>query len=275
MLATALTVVALAALAFAWLWLMQGNFFNDARAYWSVDYGDMYGDSLVGRFGTYLYSPAFAHLLWPATLLPWAVFAGAWCALNLVLLTWMAGPILAAILLWAPYSPVTDEISTGNVHILMAAAIVLGFRYPVAHALPILTKVTPGVAALWFAGAGRFRDLAVALGAVLAIAGVSFLLAPAQWFSWFELLSASATVEPGGASVIPGPLWLRGMLAAGLVLAGGRLGWRWTVPVAAFLALPVTWSSGLSILVALVPLYANRLRWPWRATTAATPVAAA
>jgi hypothetical protein len=254
-----LSAIALGAIAFTWLWLMQRDFLNDARAYWSVDYADMYGNSLVGRFGTYLYSPAFAHALWPATLLPWAVFAGAWCALNLGLLVWMAGPIVTAVLLFVPFSPVTDEVTTGNVHILIAAAVVAGFRHPAAWALPVLTKVTPGVGVLWFAGAARWRALATALGVTAGVALVSFLIAPAQWSSWTELLSASAGVAPGAASVIPGPLWLRGSLAAVLVLAGGRLGWKWTVPVSATLALPVTWSSGLSILVALIPLYRDRL----------------
>jgi hypothetical protein len=255
----ALTAAALAAIVFAWIWLMQRDFFYDARAYWSVDYADMYGQSLVGRFGTYLYSPAFAHVLWPATLLPWTVFAGLWCALNLGLLVWMAGPVLAAILLYLPFSPVTDEVTTGNVHLIIAAAIVIGFRYPAAHAFSLLTKVTPGVSVLWFAGAGKVRQLAIALGVTAAIALVSFAIAPSQWLEWVRLLTASSGVPSGDASVIPGPLWLRTAVGGVLVLVGGRLGWRWVVPVAAAVALPVTWSSGMSVLVALVPLYRSRV----------------
>jgi hypothetical protein len=254
----ALSAAALVAIAYAWVWLMQRDFFNDARSYWAVDYADLYGESLVGRFGTYLYSPAFAQSLWPATLLPWAVFAGLWCALNLGLLVWMTGPIIAALLLFLPFSPVTDEVTTGNVHLLIAAALVVGFRYPGAYALPMLTKVTPGVSALWFLGAGHYRKLAMALGVTAAIGAVSFVIAPAQWIAWVDLLTASAGVDPGNANVIPGPLWLRTAIAGVLVIAGGRLGWRWTVPVAAALALPVTWSSGMSILVAVIPLYRKR-----------------
>jgi hypothetical protein len=259
------TGAALVALAFAWAWLMQRDFFNDARAYWSLDYSDLYGGSLVGRFGTYLYSPAFAQAMWPATLLPWPVFAGAWSLLNLGVLTWMTGPIIAAVLLFVPFLPVTDEITTGNIHLLIAAAIVIGFRYPAAHAFPLLTKVTPGVGVLWFAGAGQVRKLAMALGVTAAIALVSFAIGPGQWFDWIRLLRESAAVSvPGDIGVIPGPLWLRVALATVLVLIGGRLGWRWTVPVAAAVSLPVTWSSGLAILVALIPLYRDRLRLPIR-----------
>jgi hypothetical protein len=253
----ALNASALAAIAFAWIWLLlQGIFFKDAYAYWSLDYDNLYAGSLVGRFGTYLYSPAFAQLMWPLTLLPWAIFAALWSGLNLALLIWMARPVLAALLLFIPFSPVTDEISTGNIHILMAAAIVIGFRCSAAHAFPLLTKITPGVGVLWFAGAARFRDVAWALGVTAAIAAASFVIAPQQWMDWIRLLTASSGVAvPASIGVIPGPLWLRAALAAVLVLAGGRLGWRWTVPVAAAMALPVTWSSGMAVLVALIPLY--------------------
>jgi len=253
-------LAAVIALAWAWLVMAQGDFFYDARAYWSIDYADMYGASLVGRRATYLYSPAFAHLLWPATLLPWQVFAGLWSALNLAALTWMAGPILAAVLLFFPYSPVTDEITTGNIHLLIAAAVVIGFRYPGAYAFPLLTKVTTGVGVLWFAGAGRWRALAGAIGATLAISLVSFAISPNAWFDWLRLLTASSGVAvPADIGVIPGPLWLRTLVGATVVLAGGRMAWRWVVPVGVVIALPVTWSSGLSVLVALIPLYRRRL----------------
>ncbi len=41
--------------------------------------------------------------------------------------------------------PVFFEVLVGNVHLLYAAAIVLGFRHPWTWSLMILTKVTPGV----------------------------------------------------------------------------------------------------------------------------------
>lgn len=259
----ALVALSLAAIVFGWLWLqLQGTFFYDARAYWALDYDNLYAGSLVGRLGTYLYSPAFAQAMWPLTLLPWQVYAALWSALNLAVLVWMTRPFLAALLLFVPFSPVTDEITTGNLHLLLAAALVLSFRYPSAYALPLLTKITPGVGVLWFLGAQKWRAFLVALGTTVAIAAVSFVIGVGQWLDWIGLLRASSGVAvPGSIGVIPGPLWLRVAAAAVLVLAGGRLGWKWTVPVAATLALPVTWSSGLSILVALVPLYRDRLPW--------------
>ena len=257
----ALTLASAVAIAFAWYLMAQGDFFYDARSYWSIDYDNMYGASLVGRRATYLYSPAFAQLMWPATLLPWAVFAGLWSALNLAVLAWMAGPILAAVLLYVPFSPVRDEITTGNIHLLIGAAIVIGFRHGGAYAFPLLTKVTPGVGVLWFAAARRWRPFLMALGATAAICAVSFVIAPQAWIAWLGLLTESSGVAvPGDIGVVPGPLWLRTAAAAALVLVGGWRSWRWTVPLAAFVALPVTWSSGLAILVALIPLYRDQLQ---------------
>jgi hypothetical protein len=276
-----LVALSLAAIVFGWLWLqLQGTFFYDARAYWALDYDNLYAGSLVGRLGTYLYSPAFAQAMWPLTLLPWQVYAALWSALNLAVLVWMTRPFLAALLLFVPFSPVTDEITTGNLHLLLAAALVLSFRYPSAYSLPLLTKITPGVGVLWFLGAQKWRAFLVALGTTVAIAAVSFVIGVGQWLDWLGLLRASSGVAvPGSIGVIPGPLWLRVAAAAVLVLVGGRLGWKWTVPVAATLALPVTWSSGLSILVALVPLYRDRLPWllggaRQRAPAASRPAAA-
>jgi Glycosyltransferase family 87 len=252
----ALTIAAVAAIAWAWYLLQQGEFLLDARAYWSVDLSDPYAESLVGRAGTYLYSPAFAIAIWPLTLLPWAVFAALWSALNLVVLVRLAGPILAAALLFLPFLPVRDEISTGNIHLLIAAAVVLSFRWPSAWAFPLLTKVTPGVGVLWFAGAREWRNLAIAIGTTLVIVAVTFAVMPQAWIDWLSLLTRSAGVAvPSEIGVIPGPLWLRTAVAGVLVVLGGWRGWRWTVPVAVTLALPVTWSSGLTVLIAILPIY--------------------
>jgi hypothetical protein len=263
-----LSAVALGAIVFAWISLLRGDYFHDAKAYWSVDYSNLYGGSLVGRFGTYLYSPAFAQAIWPLTLLPWIVFAAVWSALNLAVLVWMARPVLAALLLFLPFSPVTDEFSTGNISILLAAGIVLGFRYPAAHAFSLLTKVTPGISAWWFLSARRSRDLMIALGVTAGITAVSLAISWQQWLDWVTLLRSSALVHvPGSIGVIPGPLWLRVGIAAVIAVGCGRLGWRWGVPVAAAVALPVTWSSGLSILVALIPLYRDEVGALWQRAT--------
>ena len=248
--------VALATIIVIWAWLnVRGIFFRDAIAYWRPDFADLYGGREVGVPSTYLYSPAFAHLSWLARLLPWPVFAALFSALNLVALTWMTGPILAALLLVIPFSPVIDEISTGNIHLLLAAGIVIGFRYPGAWAFHLLTKVTPGVGVLFFAGRREWRALAITIGVTAAIVAVSFAIAPSAWFDWIETLQRSAQVEvPDRIAAIPGPLWARIAVAAAVAVTAGIAGWRWLLPVAVAGARPVPWSSGLSVLVACIPL---------------------
>ena len=245
---------------FVWWLLSFHDYQHDARAYWGADLSSLYSRGQVGGEDAYLYSPAFAQVFQPLTWLPWAIFAALWAALNLGALVWMAGPVLAALLLVIPGSPVIDEVGTGNIHLLIAAAIVLAVRYPAAWAFPLLTKVTPGVGILWLAGARRWRELAMALGATLAISAVSFVLAPGLWSDWFTILSQNAQrTVPDYAAIIPGSVAVRTALAAVLAVAGGALGWRFMMPVAATLALPVPWSSGLSVLVAVIALWRRGL----------------
>jgi Glycosyltransferase family 87 len=223
----------LAIVLFVWWLLTFNDYQHDAGAYWGVDLDT----------------------------LPWGVFAGVWAALNLGALLWMAGPAIAGLLLVVPGSPVIDEVGTGNIHLMLAAAIVLAFRWPVAWALPLLTKVTPGVGVLWLAGAQRWRALAIALGATVGIVLVSFALGPQLWFDWIDVLTGNVDRQiPTEIAIIPGPLWARTALGAGVAIAGGWRGWRWTVPVAATLALPVPWSSGLTVLVAIIALVRAHLK---------------
>jgi hypothetical protein len=253
----------LAVVLFVWWLLTFNDYQHDARAYWALDLDSLYSRGEVGGVDAYLYSPAFAQLFTPLTWLPWLVFAGLWAALNLAALTWMAGPATAGLLLVIPGSPVIDEVGTGNIHLMLGAAIALSFRWPAAWALPLLTKATPGIGVLWLAGARRWRGFAVALGATAAISLVSFVLAPQLWFDWLDVLTGNVDRPiPTEIAVIPGPLWARTTVAAVVALVGGWRGWRWAAPVAATLALPVPWSSGLTILVACIWLARQRLERP-------------
>ena len=56
------------------------------------------------------------------------------------------------------------------------------------------------------------------------------------------------------------PLWLRLPSAVALVTWGARTDRRWTVPVAAMLALPALWFGGASMLLAAVALASGRVR---------------
>ena len=216
----------------------------DARAYWQVDLAYPYVGSGVGDVSTYLYSPAFAQLMAPFSLLPFPVFDALWTALLIVACAWLIRPWPWAGLMLV--LPISYELLVGNVHFLIAAAIVLGFRAPAAWAFPILTKVTPGLGVLWFAVRRESRTLAMALGGTAAVVAVSFALAPSAWSDWFAFLLAS----PGRSQL----LVPRTVIAAVLVAFGAATGRRWLVPVAVWLALPIVWVNSWVILLAVIRL---------------------
>ena len=116
----------------------------------------------VGEFSTYLYSPAFAQFLSPLYVLPFEAFFVLWTAASVAVLYWLVRPWPWALLILL--LPWTYELFVGQVHLFIAAAIVLGFRWPALWAFNILTKVTPGVGLLWFLVRREWRPLAIALG---------------------------------------------------------------------------------------------------------------
>jgi hypothetical protein len=174
-------------------------------------------------------------------------------------LVYLLGRVRALIALVA-VSPVAIDIWYGNIHLLMALAIVLGFRYPATWSLLLLTKITPGIGLLWFALRREWRSLAVAVGATAAIAAVSFLLAPGLWQEWIAQLQRSSTRPPQFGIFPDVPVRVRLIPAALLVAWGALTNRAWTVPVASTLALPVLWFNGLAMLAAVMPLIDRRER---------------
>ena len=85
-----------------------------------------YATSRVGEHNAYLYSPAFLQAIGPLRALPWQAFVGAWTALLIAAIVYLVGPVLLAVGLLIAL----PEIFGGNITLLLAAAIVLGFRWP-------------------------------------------------------------------------------------------------------------------------------------------------
>jgi hypothetical protein len=228
----------------------------DAYAYWTTRDVVFYDDAATGRIGSYLYSPAFAQVLAPLVWLPLAAFTAIWTAINsatvwFLLRRWALPSLL--------FVPIAFEVVSGNVHLLYAAAIVVGFRWPAAWALMLLTKVTPGIGVVWFLVRREWRQLAIALGVTAAIAAVSFAIDRAQWAQWFELLMADA----GGAGsaafqtvgwYVPVALGPRLIGAIAVIVVAAATDRRSLVPVAVVLAMPVIWLNSLAVLAACVPL---------------------
>jgi len=222
----------------------------DAYTYWKVDPANPYSASAPGTAQAYFYSPAFAQLTAPIHLLPWTVFIALWTVLLTAALVWQAGRWTAIALLLVP---VFVDLTVGNIHILLGAAIVLGFRWPWAWAFLFLTKVTPGVGVLWFAFRREWRNLAIALGATALVAAASFVFQPDLWRQWLDLLVA-ATRAPNWEFIVPVPVWFRLPVAVAILFWGARTDRRWTVPLASCIALPVLWFNGFAMLLAIIPL---------------------
>ncbi len=221
----------------------------EAWCYWSASLLEPYARSVWTTPGAYVYSPAFLQVISPLTALAWPVFMAVWTGLLLLAVRLLTGArwfVLGVAL-------VAIELLGGNISLLLAVAIVVGFRWPAAWAFVLLTKITPGIGLLWFVVRGEWRSLAIALGATAVVVAVSALLMPAAWVEWIGVLQASAG-KGGTWAAIPVPLLVRLPLAAALVVWGAKTDRRWTVPVASMLALPALWYGSLSMLLAVIPL---------------------
>ena len=222
---------------------------QEAISYWGPRLDAMYAQADWTTTGAYVYSPAFLQLIAPLKALPWVAFLGVWTAMLIVAVRYLTGPRLFAIgVLLA-----SAEMAGGNISLLLATAIVVGFRWPGAWALILLTKVTPGIGLLWFAVRREWRNLGIALGATAAIIAISAAIMPGAWLDWLRVLSSIAGRDPTWAAV-PIPLMVRLPVAVAVVVWGARTDRRWTVPVACMLALPALWYGGLTMLLAVIIL---------------------
>ena len=230
-----------------WLQLQQTGTAVDAHWYWAADPNNLYPHPELAEGNGYNYSPAFEIVVGWGRHLSFEAFVGIWRALLLVTLVWLAGPFTLFVLLLVP---VASELNAGNIQILLAGAVVAGFRWPGAWAFVLLTKVTPGVGLLWFALRRQWRALAIAIAVTLAIVVFSFVGGPQRWFDWFHLMTGSPAPAP---PPYDWSFWQRLPIALALVGLGAWRGWRWTVPVAATYALPVFYIISPAMLVGVLP----------------------
>jgi hypothetical protein len=224
----------------------------DLHAYWITRDGVDYTSQAAGPAGTYLYSPAFAQAIRPLTILPLPVFAAVWTSLGAALLVWLAG---RRALLVALIPPVLLTLVQGQLDLAYAAVAVVGLRWPAAWALPLLTKVTPGIGVVWFLARREWRQLAIAVGATITIVAASFALDPGAWSSWLALLlrTQGPTADPN-LIYVPVPLIVRAPVAVAVIAWGASTNRHWTVPLAMTLAMPILWVNSVTILVAWLPM---------------------
>jgi hypothetical protein len=216
----------------------------DARAFWGVDLSHPYTNSAVGELSNYLYSPAFAQLVAPLSILPFELFFALWFAVSFAILVWLVKPwpwIVPMLLL-----PIVYELCVGNIHFLLALVFTLVLRAPGLWAFPLLTKITPAVGGIWHLVRAEWRAAAIAAGTTLVIVAVSYAINPSAWVDWFTFL---ATERGQSELLLP-----RLALAGALVVWGARTGRPWTIAVAGWLALPVVWVNAWVILLGVVRL---------------------
>jgi hypothetical protein len=197
----------------------------------------------------YLWSPAFAQLTAPLRLLPFDAFAGLVRALELGSLLVLA-PLYGWVAMLLP--PVAAELHAANINLILIACVVASFRWPVAWTLPLLTKPSLGVGLLWYVVRREWRSLMIATGVPAAIALVSFVLAPSLWFDWVNYLATGASDAAGWP--FPWPVWPRLPIAIALVVWGARTDRRWTVALAAVIAMPRLYFQTPAMLIGLIPL---------------------
>jgi hypothetical protein len=222
---------------------------QEAFCYWIANLNSPYALSDWGSPIAYVYSPAFLQAISPLTRLPWLAFIGIWTALLLASVRFLTGPRLFAIgVLLA-----TVELIGGNISLLLAVAMVIGFRWPAAWAFVLLTKVTPGIGLLWFVVRREWRQLGMALGATALVVAISAAMMPGAWLDWLNLLVGLAG-RNGTWAAVPIPFLIRLPVAVAVVVWGARTDRRWAVPVAGMLALPALWYGGLTMLLAVIAL---------------------
>lgn len=222
----------------------------DALSYYLYTIDDPYWIT-HGTMGSFVYSPIAARLFQATSLLPFWQFLWLWLGALVATVLWLGGRRWLWVL---AFPPVALELYHGNIHLLIAAAIALGFRYPAAWAFVLVTKVTPGVGLLWFAVRREWRNLAIALGVTGALVAISLLADFRLWGMWIDQQLLVSLRQPPSQPQIEIPLLLRLPAAALLVIWGARTDRKWTVPASAALAMPVLWIAAFSVVVAVLAL---------------------
>ena len=235
-------------LAAVYWWSLRDTYPVDLGAYYNrPPFSDLYDHPERGPWNYWNYSPVFYQVFSLLDSVSFDTIVAGYRAILLVLVVWLSGPWTVPLLLTMP---VAVEVEAANINLILAAVVVIGFRWPGAWAFVLLTKPTVGVALLWFALNRRWSHVAIALGAAAVIASVSFLMVPDAWFGWLRLLTTGA----GGGAVWPWnwPFWFRLPLVIGVLAYGYRR--RWPLGLAATLALPVFFLTSPSMLLGAVYL---------------------
>jgi hypothetical protein len=238
---------------------------SDEHAYWLAARRLIEGLPLYDPAATivtpyaYLYPPPLAQVLVPvAAVVPSWLFSVGWTVLMALALFWLAGRDVLRALALVAFPPVAVEFWFRNVHLFLAVLVVLGLRRAsTAFAVGAAIKVSPGIGIPYLALRGQWRKAAIATAVGAAMLAISVVLSPDAWRAYVDFALSVDPLQQSSFVAVPLPI----RAAAGLVVAivAARLPRSVGDPmlvVAVTLALPSLWVTGLSLLVAIVPLVA-------------------
>lgn len=219
----------------------------DFYAYWAVDPGDPY--RVVDGLGAFHYPPPLVWLAAPLQVLPFEAAYVVWTALLASVLVWLTRGWAVA---WCAFPPVASELFHGNVHLLMAAALVAGFRYAAIWTFLPLAKVSTGVVLLWPLLRREWSRLLPPILTGLVVVVLSVLIQGIDiWTAWIHHLGVRATQPEDGGALLDISLLVRLPVAIAIASWGALTGRRWPGAVAVTLAMPLLWFHSLAVLVAV------------------------
>lgn len=237
-------------------WMIAGGWpLHDSIAFWLagrhlVEGGSVYGGDPV--FLAFWYAPPWAVIMAPLSMLDPYAFTALLLALQVLALRYVAGSWTnAALCGWLPFVP--RELATGNIDLIMAAAILAGMR-----ALP-----GSGAANVFFALAKFSSVLAVRRWREAAVAAAVLVALTLPWlYLWPEWLDKLLHTSPLDIWV---PLWLR-LPVAGVLLALRR---PWARAAAAGLATPAFYYQSPVLLLPAARLWLEARGYGWHALASA------
>ena len=243
-----LTALGVSAALVVWVaYLQSGGNPTDARDYYSTNLAAPY---LPGR-SAFVYSPVAIQAIAPLLGLPFGAFVAIFRAAELASLVLLAGPA-TAVALFLP--PVAAEINAANINLLLAVAVVGGFRWPALWSVLLVTKPSAGIILLWPMVRRQWRRLAIAIAPAAIASLISFTLQPHLWLEWVALLAGFGDT-PGWP--FPISIWPRLPVAIALVLWGARSDRRWMAVLGTILAWPRVYFLSIALLIALLPPLAH------------------
>lgn len=233
---------------------------TDALAYWQAGRAILDGSALYagdpGATAAYLYSPLFAQLVAPASLLPSVAFVWLWRLLEVGCLRLVLGSWARAGLAILVFPPVLIELAFGNVNLVVAAVCALAMRgRAAATSVPLAVKLT-GLPLVPLAFVADRRGFLAGLVVAALAVGISILVAPGPWADFAAFLGRAP--EPTWWTNLSRGTPLLPRLVLALALGVAAIRWRRLAPIAVVIGLPIVWLTSLSILVAVAaPLRAG------------------